>query len=172
MSDYKLIEAIQTVAGTRNKDEVRLLQCNVKSVDLDNRTCEVITTTGNASVKFTAKLQAGVGDGLLIEPVVDRTVYVLFSKYTLPFVVQYSDIASYMLNGDEFGGIVKVIELTSKLNAIENDINVLKTVFSSWVTVPNDGGAALKAITSTWFGQQLSVTTQSEIENKTVQHGD
>jgi len=158
MSDYKLIEAIQTIAGTRNKDEVRLMQCNVVSVDLDNRICEVVTTTGNASVKFTAKLQAGVGDGLLIEPKVDATVYVIFSKYTLPFVIQYSDIVSYMLNGDEFGGIVKVIELTQKLNTIEQAINSI-VIWGATVSPPLTGVMSIVE------------TTQTEIENTTIKHG-
>ncbi len=36
-------------------------------------------------------------------------------------------------------------DLVKKLNAIEKDINDFKGSFGSWVAVPNDGGAALKA---------------------------
>ena len=79
------------------------------------------------------------------------------SKYTLPFVIQYSDIESYALNGNEFGGVVKVIELTQKINALEQKINEL-IVWGATVTPP---------LTTS----PMVLTQQSEIENTTVAHG-
>lgn len=74
-------------------------------------------------------------------------------------------------NDGAFDGLVKVAELTDKLNTIEDSINALKQVFSSWTPVPQDGGAALKAAVGTWAGQQLQPTQQSQIENTKVTHG-
>jgi len=158
MSDWNIISAIQQIAGVQNDDKVRLLQCTVNSVDLDNRICNVTTITGKSAVNFDAQLMAGVADGLLIEPKVDSMVYVLISKYTLPFVLQYSDVVTYAFNGDEFGGLVKVIELTQKLNILENKINELIT----W------GATVSPPFTST----PLQLTQQDEIENKSVNHGE
>lgn len=73
-------------------------------------------------------------------------------------------------NGGDLGGMVIAGKATDKLNAIEEDINELKTVFSSWVTVPQDGGAALKAAVSAWAGQQLITTQEAEISNDKVKH--
>jgi hypothetical protein len=75
------------------------------------------------------------------------------------------------LNGDNEGGVPITADVVSRLNAIEQDINTLKTVFSGWVTVPNDGGAALKAAAGAWFAQQLQQTVNSDIENQKVLHG-
>jgi len=75
-----------------------------------------------------------------------------------------------VLNGGENDGLVNVIELTQKLNAIEKDINNVKQVFSSWSPVVYDGGAALKAAIATWAGRQLQETNQDDIEDKLIKH--
>lgn len=67
-------------------------------------------------------------------------------------------------------GLVKVVELTNRLNAIEQDNNSLKRIFSSWVAVPNDGGAALKAASASWASQTLAETKQQDIENPKIKH--
>lgn len=75
-----------------------------------------------------------------------------------------------ILNGGSFGGMVKAEQLTQRINAIEKDINTLKNVFSTWVTTPNDGGAALKLAASTWAGSLLTLTQRSDYENGKVKH--
>lgn len=75
------------------------------------------------------------------------------------------------LNGGGFGGTVKVVELTDRINAIENDINTLKGVFSGWVAVPQDGGAALSAASAAWSATPLELTTRDHYENEKVKHG-
>ena len=47
------------------------------------------------------------------------------------------------MNGGSLGGLVKVEDITTRLNLIEKDINKLKQAFTSWSPVPQDGGAAL-----------------------------
>lgn len=71
-------------------------------------------------------------------------------------------------NGGTFGGLVKVEDLTKRLNIIEKDINKLKTVFSSWVVASQDGGAALKTAAGDWFGSQLTPTKRDDYENKKI----
>lgn len=72
------------------------------------------------------------------------------------------------LNGGSFGGLVKVEDLTSRLNAIENDINSLKQVFSVWSPVAQDGGSALKANVASWAAQALTLTKRGDYENEKV----
>ena len=148
---------IQQLSGVENEDKVRLFKATVNSVDLDKRVCSVTTTTGNATLDFDAQLMAGVADGLLMQPKINSTVFILMSKYTLPFVIQYSDIESYALNGNEFGGVAKVIELTQKINDLEQKINEL-IVWGATVTPPLTTSA-------------MVLTQQAEIENTTVAHG-
>lgn len=75
------------------------------------------------------------------------------------------------LNGGGFGGTIKVEALTQRLNAIEKDINMLKGVFSTWVPIPQDGGAALAGMIATWAGSALSLTKRTDYENEKVKHG-
>lgn len=88
--------------------------------------------------------------------------------------IDVGDISAHLdkdavtFNGGDLGGLVKVEDLTNRLNIIENDINKLKTAFSSWVVAPQDGGAALKAAAGSWFGSQLTPTKRSDYENKKV----
>lgn len=74
------------------------------------------------------------------------------------------------INGGNFGGLVKIEELTNKLNAIENDINTLKQAMASWVPSPQDGGATLKGATAAWYGNTLNITSKSDLEDTKVKH--
>ncbi len=75
-----------------------------------------------------------------------------------------------VFNGGAFGGLIKIEELTKKINAIEDDINKLKQTFSTWIPAPNDGGGALKGAISSWAGQQIVKTKKSDYENEKVKH--
>lgn len=83
----------------------------------------------------------------------------------------WADTQELHLNGDAHGGLVKAEELASRLNALEQDINNLKLVFSTWAPVTQDGGAALKGAAATWYAQQLTTTTSQQLQNTQVQHG-
>ena len=84
--------------------------------------------------------------------------------------VEVSNSIDVILNTGSNGGMVKVNSLVSKLNTVESDLNNLKTVLSTWVPVPNDGGAALKTAAASWAGQTLTPTQASDLENNKVKH--
>lgn len=73
-----------------------------------------------------------------------------------------------VLNGGSLGGLVKVEELTDRLNTIEKDINSLKQAFSGWTPTPQDGGAGLKAAATNWAKQTLRLTKRGDYENEKV----
>lgn len=73
-----------------------------------------------------------------------------------------------VLNGGELGGLVKVEALTSRINNIETDLNTLKGVFANWAPTPQDGGAALKGVISSWASETLVLTERSDYENEKV----
>lgn len=73
-----------------------------------------------------------------------------------------------ILNGGSLGGMVKVKEVTTKLNTLEMSLNELKTVFEAWQAIPNDGGAALKAAITQWAGQPITQTKVGDLENAKV----
>jgi len=74
------------------------------------------------------------------------------------------------INGGDNKGLVKVEDLVNRLNTIEDDINDLKTIFSTWVVAPQDGGGALKSAAAQWYASQLQQTQLSDIENEKVKH--
>lgn len=76
-----------------------------------------------------------------------------------------------VINEGRHEGLVNVIELTEKLNAIEKDINSLKDVFATkWTPAVYDGGAALKAAAAQWAGDNLTETRQKDIEDERIKH--
>jgi hypothetical protein len=74
-----------------------------------------------------------------------------------------------LINGNEFGGIVNAKELKTQVDKNTAVLNQIKTVFQSWVTTPNDGGAALKALSTSFTS--LPTADLSNIENTTIKHG-
>lgn len=164
-----LTRTIQELAGTRNQDEVKLYQCNVNSVDLSNRTANVTTITGTANLTFDALLTAGISDGFVVTPEVNSMVYVLMSKYTLPFIVTFSDIMQFDIMGGEFGGLVKVVELTQKLNNLENKVNEIIATFGTHTHNVTAVGAPT-GITTPIEGN-LTISQREDIENVNVKHG-
>ncbi len=76
--------------------------------------------------------------------------------------------AGVVFNGGALGGMVKIGDLISKLNAVEQQLNSLKTVFTTWVPVPSDGGAALKTAVASWAGNNITLTVAGDLENNNV----
>ena len=165
-----LTRTIQELAGTRNQDEVKLYQCNVNSVDLSKRTANVTTITGTANITFDALLTAGISDGFVITPEINSMVYVIMSKYTLPFIVTFSDITQFDIMGGEFGGLVKVVELTQKLNNLENKVNEIIATFGTHTHTVIAVGAPTSP-TSTPIAGNLTISQRADIENINIKHG-
>jgi hypothetical protein len=73
-------------------------------------------------------------------------------------------------NDGNNAGLMISQKTAEKFNALENEINMLKAVFAGWVTVPQDGGAALKVAVTAWAAQQITSTTAKELENDKMTH--
>jgi len=131
------------MAGTYNSDTNYLVTGTVSKVDEAAGTCDVDAITGSATTEIQGvELQTVVSDGLLIIPKIGSEVKVLFSKYTTPFIVQYSEVEKMYLSGTliqfndgKLGGLVTVNELVNKLNALENKLNSIIT-WGATVTPP------------------------------------
>lgn len=82
----------------------------------------------------------------------------------------FLDADGMVFNGGKFGGLVKVEELKSELKKITDYLAAIKQVFgTSWVPVPSDGGAALKAAMNAAIGSR-QLPDFGRIEDKKVQH--
>ena len=200
-SDRGILAAVQKMTGTYNLDQLYLVTGTCTNIDEAAGTCDVEAISGNATTTISGvKFQAAIGDGVDYIPVDGSVVKVLFSKYTTPFIVQYSDIDKMIMaansgvyhfddyafdcdaivfNGGNNNGLVKVSPLKTKLNNLESDLNTLKTLLSTMI-------AAMQAVTSgnvshaeliAYFTPLLPYTTQvliptqqTEIEDTKFKH--
>ena len=112
------------------------------------------------------------GAQILLRPAVGSVVIVgsLTGDLDHLVVLSMDRAEEVIINGGSLGGIVKVKELTSKLNTFEREINDIKQLLSSWTPVPNDGGASLKAAVASWAGKQLTLTRREDYEDTKVKH--
>lgn len=59
----------------------------------------------------------------------------------------------------DFGGtgdfLTRYSPMAATIEEIQNDIATLKNVLSTWIPVPNDGGAALKTAATSWASTPL-----------------
>lgn len=179
---------IPILAGTAGMKNTRFFTGEVKTVTEDERTCSVEGVMDNETITYNdVNLSMERNDGVIEFPSIGSTVMVAKMPDGETYIVRGSDIDKWLcyidtdnkleadvngfvFNNGNFGGLVKVFDLVNKLNAIESDLNTLKTAFSTWIVVPTDGGAALKAIAATWYGSVITPTVASDLENLKVKH--
>src|ERR1035437_8845598 len=139
--DYGTIrELIQKAAGTYGKTNVRLFDATVNSVNVELRTANV-DSIDNSLYGLDVRFMLEVSDGDMSVPTVGSTVTVAMTDFTEPYIVEatwideklfvvgnqsYSIVdGKQVFNDGSFDGFVKVVELTQKLNALENLFNNL-----------------------------------------------
>ena len=112
------------------------------------------------------------GAQILLRPAVGSVVIVgsLTGDLDHLVVLSMDRAEEVIINGGSLGGIVKVKELTSKLNTLEREINDIKQLLSGWTPVPNDGGASLKAAVASWAGKPITLTRREDYEDTKVKH--
>lgn len=169
-----------------------LFIAEVDSVDEDKQTCVVKPVDGRP--EYTADLKAvtdGELDGDWMIPtkgsqvicalldngqrcvIVDGTQSTLKHIKTDKFDVDADDVeidAKVVMNGGDNGGMVVIGDLIKKLNAIENDLNVMKGIWAGCVPVATDGGAAIKSAFATYATDLFVPTQKVELENTDVKH--
>lgn len=76
------------------------------------------------------------------------------------------DANNITFNGGNNGGLVLVNSLVMRLNLLENDLNLLKTILAAWIPPPSDVGlVALKALITPWSAVILTPTIKQQLEN-------
>jgi hypothetical protein len=72
--------------------------------------------------------------------------------------------------GGEFGGLVKVVELTQKLNNLENKVNEIIVTFGTHTHAVTAVGSPTSPTTTPIAGS-LTISQRDDIENVNVRHG-
>ena len=139
---------------------------------LSDITCEVsIDGLSIPDVRLRASTEVD-GAQIIVRPAVGSVVIVgsLTGDLDHLVVLSMDRAEEVIINGGELGGLIKVQELTKKINTLESEINDIKQVLSNWTPVPNDGGASLKASVASWAGKQLVLTRREDYEDNKVKH--
>jgi hypothetical protein len=183
--------AIQQAAGVFKKDLVSIVECEVVSVDLDNRQITVQPTNGSSDAQFVADISADPNDGMIVTPSVGSTVKVACSVENNPFVLMFSDFdgvsfitndgvtqfiinqaGQIQFNDGSYGGLIKIQSLVTKLNNLENIVNDIITKYDTHTHVTTCGaGAGTAAVTTSLETGTLTPTVKADIENSLITHG-
>ena len=174
-------DAIQRMVNEQIK--VQVLVGTVKSVDETKMVCDVDLT--NAPDLLDVRLRSIIDEndkGVLIVPKKDSHVLVgiIDNRIESAFVLSFSEVEKIRLiiddielGGNDYKGLVKVEDLVTKMNNMENALNSLVSDFNSHThnapqaptgTIPT----APPLILST---QNLTQTQVSDLENEKVTHG-
>ena len=171
-------EAIKSIVGVPG---MMFVMGKVESVGDETCSVKIADRIVINDVRLNASAD-GNADNILIKPKVGSMVLMadlsggeLRSLVVISFSALESMTVKFesevVINGGENEGLVKVVELTEKLNAIINDINILKNVFKTgWTPMIYDGGTSLKIAASGWYGKDLATISKEDIENPEIKH--
>jgi len=156
-------EVGNTTCTVEREDAPTLYEVRLNAIDDDLQSNVTIYPVDGSSVIV------AIIEGLKTESVLIKCSEVAQVKIKIGEQTLIMNKDGVIFNGGD-NGLAKVDTLTDKINALERDINKLKTAFSTWVTVPSDGGAALKVAAASWFGSVLAITSQAQIEDTKIKH--
>lgn len=185
-----IIEIVRRAHLSSDKSE--FFTAEVTDVQEDKRTCTVISISSETQMEYSdVGLMPQVADGILYVPKVGSIVVVENNTNLQPYVFMFSELDKVLLvtgdqsiemkdggikfNNGSFYGLVKVKELTDKLNNLENKVNDLIGTYNSHTHIVVTTAASGTWTSATGLPQEsgtLTPTTQSEIENKVITHGD
>jgi hypothetical protein len=167
-------EAIRKISS---QDVFESVLGTVTEIDQDNKTCTVKPVDDLPDL-LEVRLSAVVSpeSGIVAVPSIGSFVIVGQTAREQPHILMMSEIDSYQLiandtiqfNDGENGGLVKVSDLVSKLNAIEDKVNELITNYKAHNHVHPNGPTT--AFVVPYTGNNLTNTQVSDLENENVKH--
>jgi len=171
-------EMIKKLSGRNTFNDITLYECEVIKVYPETRNVLCRSIGGIEVPDITASLMTTIGDGSYLIPRIGSTVYILINPLINPFIVHYGEIESAILettvaiqlNGNEYGGIVKVDALTEKLNNLENVVNNLLSIFNTHTHISAVEGSPTTGPVQI-DNDVLQNTMADELANPAVTHG-
>lgn len=140
----------------------------VKSVDTTALTCvvELADETEISDVRLKAAID-NVKDGLVQIPVVGSTVLVgcIGNNVSVRTVIMFSQVNEVLFYNGANGGLVKIGQLVTKLNNVENKVNDVIAFINGHSHVSHGSPPS-----PGYTGGNLTATTQSDLENTKVKH--
>lgn len=154
----KLSEAIKKLAG----GQTTCLNGEIISVDKTEMTCEV--SFGDEDSVVASLVCGDKKKGIVQVPKVGSNVVVMFYSPTVAFVVMVDEVDEILINGGENGGLVKIDELTEKINELIDAFN------QHTHSVATTGSAAAQSGTAAVIVNSFTKLDKSSYEDKTIKH--
>lgn len=178
MSIKKNIEKL-----VKDQIKIQVLVGKVKSVDETKMVCDIDLATEPDLLDVRLRSIIDETDkGVLIVPKKDSVVLVgiIENRIESAFVLSFSEVEKIRfitdeieLAGNNFKGLVKVEDLTTKLNNLENAVNGLVSDFNAHThNAPQAPTGTIPTLPPLVPSSQSLTTTQvSDLENEKVKHG-
>lgn len=163
-------EAIKKLAD--KNESVYSIKCTVTSVNLTKKTCycEPIDE-GQADIADVKLIADSSKNGFMVIPKMGSVVFVSMTSNQTGYLSMWSEVDSIEINGDTYGGLVKVQELTDKLNNLEDAFNQHVLLYNTHTHAGVTAGGSITAIPSAIDTNILTPTVKTELENLTTSHG-
>jgi hypothetical protein len=180
-------------------DGKQAFSAEVLSVDVATRSCSVRSISSETEMEYPEVwLMPEQVDGILYVPKIGSTVIVENNANLQPYIGMWSKIDEILyvvggstikmlpsgiaLDGDSFGGLLKVTPSVQAWNDLQTDINNLKVIFAALAAaapatfttapgLPDAFAAAFAAAIASYSAAPLTPTTAAMVENTKVQHG-
>lgn len=166
-----LTETIKDVIRQLSKENSTYsVVCNVSDIDLNNKICNCTPINGDA-ILMNVRLVANNNKGFMLIPKDGSIVVVTLINNTTGYVSMCSEVDEVWLNGDNYGGIIRIQEITNKLNNLENAFNQHLNLYNMHTHAGVTSGTSTTTPVVIPDTQTLTPTTESEIVNETVKHG-
>lgn len=122
-------QAIQSLSGLNDLQYEGVL-CKVSDIDLATFTCTCTPTNGDAEF-YDVLLNADAEKGFTLIPANNSVVIVQQTSQATAYVSMVSKVDQVYIAGDANGGLVKVTELTTKLNQLVTQISANFTAITA-----------------------------------------
>lgn len=133
--------------------------CTVSDIDLINGICNCTPVDGSG-VLVNVRLNADNKDGFKLIPKDNTKVLVTLINNTTGFISMVSEVDEIHLNGVTFGGIVKIVEQTAKLNQLVAELQAQLVLIS----------AGLAGVGVSYTPATLSQFNKTDYEDTKIKH--
>jgi hypothetical protein len=187
-SNRDIIYAIRKIAGVDGIKKAQIVMGTVTRIPSGNdKTVDVDVTLGDACQSITGvNLNTAANDGYTLFPAIESDILIALMPDNSAYMLACEDITKvvcyidannkyefdatgFIWNDGTNDGLVKVIELTQKLNNLENAFNQHLLAYNSHTHVGVTSGFSSTGIT-TPDTQTLTPTVKTEIENSKIKH--
>lgn len=138
-----------------------------------------VVSVNEEELTFIYKSSKGIGEDVVnmsllnsenyVVPEVDSIVLIGYIDKTEKYCIQTEKAEKIIMRGGNNEGLINIVDLTEKLNGLVAKVNAIANLLQTWIIVPGDGGAALKAAAISTL-TNASNFSKSDYEDEKITH--